>query len=199
MKITRELLRRWCAGYTDEKIATLVPEAGLTPLEIAALDIPVEDRLRVLLREELIPARDLRLLACGWAESACAKTGWDDARSIASIAVARRFAVGEATESERVEAASAAWSAVAAWSVQSAAVRAAAWSVDRSAWSARSVAEAAAEAYAYAAYASSALVALSAWSAWSAAWAATRAAQLADVVRLLKRIDEAAKGVVRHE
>ena len=158
MKITRELLRRWGACYDDQRIAELVPEAGLTPLEVAAMDIPVEDRLCVLLREDVVPARALRLLACDWAEAACVKAGWDDARSLAAIAVARRFAAGEATEAELAEAASASARAasVAAWAASAAEAAEAAWLTDDAA-------------------------------------AATRAEQLADVVRVLKRIDEAEK------
>ena len=75
MKITRKQLRLWGACYNDERIAELVPEDGLTPLEVAALDIPVNDRLWVLLREDVIPAPALRLLACDWAEAACLRTG----------------------------------------------------------------------------------------------------------------------------
>jgi hypothetical protein len=151
MKITREQLRLWGACYDDAKIAALVPEAGLTPLEIAALDIPVNDRLWVLLREDIIPARELRLLACDWAEAACLRTGWNDARSLAAIAVARRYAVGEVSAAELNAAASAAWAAAAeAWS-----------KTQPAAWAVR---------------------------------AAARAEQLADVVRVLKRIDEAAPG-----
>jgi hypothetical protein len=189
MKITRELLRRWGACYEDAKIASLLPEGGLTPLEVASLAIPAEDRLRVLLREDIIPARELRLLACGWAESACRKSGWADARSLEAIAVARRFAVGEASEAELAAARSAARSA-ARW----------AWSTSKSAWSARG---AAAEAAAAAAGVR-AMEALSAsktaeWAVQSEVWSAAAAEeaawseQLADVVRVLKRIDEAAK------
>ena len=43
---------------------------GKTPLEILDLDIPGEDRLWVVLREEIIPARELHLLACDFAEVA---------------------------------------------------------------------------------------------------------------------------------
>ena len=114
MKITREKLRLWGACYDDKRIAELVPEAGLTPLEIVALDIPAEDRLWVLLRESVIPARELRLLACGWAEAACLKTGWADERSLAAIAVARRYTVGEGTAAELAAARSAARSAAVA-------------------------------------------------------------------------------------
>ena len=114
MKITREKLRLWGACYDDEQIAALVPEDGLTPLEIAALEIPAEDRMWVLLREDVIPARAMRLLACDWAETACLRPGGADERSLAAIAVARRYAVGEATESELNAARSAAGSAASA-------------------------------------------------------------------------------------
>jgi len=199
MKITREQLRRCGAGYTDDRIATLVPADGLSPLEFAALDIPAEDRLWVLLRKDIIPARELRLLACGWAEGACRAAGWDDQRSLEAIAVARRFAVGEASEAELVEAWAAAWEA-----------RSEAWSSSSSAWSPRGAAAEAAVAASSAnrdAWSSSWWsVAGAAWltadaeeadaaAAWTADWASAsaRAEQLADVVRALQQIDEAAK------
>ena len=111
MKITRKQLRLWGACYDDAEIASLVPESGLTPMEIAALDIPAGDRLWVLIREEVLPDRALRLLACDWAEAACSRTDWTDERSMNAIAVARRFANGEASEAELAAAAAAAWSA----------------------------------------------------------------------------------------
>ena len=196
MKITRELMRQWNACYTDEKIASLVPEEGLAPLEIANLDIPVEDRLRVLLREDVIPSRDLRLLACGWAESACAKTGRNDKRSLEAIAVARRFADGEATDAELAAARSAAWAAAADSEVlYSAAARSAAWAAGWSPWLARSAAEASAEARAAAAWSAAARGSCSAWVACSEAEVAAWAEQLADAVRVIKRLNEAAKAV----
>ena len=54
MVITRELLRAWGACYSDERIAELVPESGLTPLEVCDLPIPSEDRLWTLLRPEVL-------------------------------------------------------------------------------------------------------------------------------------------------
>ena len=55
-----------CGDYTDDDAALLrrlIPAEGLTALEIADCDeVPFEDRLWALLREEVIPARDLRLL-----------------------------------------------------------------------------------------------------------------------------------------
>ena len=168
MKITREQLRLWCAGYDDERVAALVPEAGLTTLEFSELDIPAEYRLRALLREEVVPARDLRLLACGWAESACVKTGWNDQRSLEAIAVARRFAVGEATEDELAAAETAARAA------RGAAAASGAWAASAAAWSAALVDEAAS------------------WAAWSASRSAEESAcaeQLADVARVLRKIE----------
>ena len=192
MKITRELLRRWGAYYDDLRIAALVPEDGLTPLEVAALDIPEEDRLLVLLREDFIPARELRLLACDWAEAACRKAGWNDERSHTAIAVARRHADGEASESELAEAASAAWAAaeevVAAWAAaeEVVAARAAAWSADRSAERSARLARSAAEA-------AEARGLWAALAAWSDALASARAEQLADVVRVLRKIEGGTK------
>ena len=181
MKITREQQRLWGACYTDEKIAALVQADGLTPLEIAKLDIPAEDRLWLLLREEIIPARELRLLACDWAEKACEKTGWTDERSLYATAIARRFVAGNATEAELAEARSEAYAATlgsaqaAQWSAA-----AAAWSTavsdaaEAAAWSASDAAEAAEEAS----------------DAVEAAEEA-RSAQLADVVQVIERLNEA--------
>jgi len=55
MPITKELLRRCNVFYDDGLITSLVPEAGLTPLEFADRDdIPVDDRIAVLLRPEVL-------------------------------------------------------------------------------------------------------------------------------------------------
>lgn len=167
MKITRELLRKWGACYNDKRIAELVSESGLTPTEIAALDIPAEARLWVLLREEVIPARELRLLACDWAEEACEETGWNDERSLNAIAVARRFACGDATEAEldatETEARAA---ARAAWAAARAASRAASRAAGVLAASAAAV---------RASWTTTEAAAAEAWEAsraWSAAWSA---------------------------
>lgn len=172
MKITREQLRLWEACYHDAKIASLVPESGLTPLEVAALDIPVNDRLWVLLREDIIPARALRLLACDWAESACRAAGWDNEHSLNAIAVARRFAVGDADRADLTE----------AWNeAHTACVEAptAYWKAARTAWCATTVDAASA------ADAAGASAVRAAWSV--AAGAAVRGEQLADVVKVLKQ------------
>jgi hypothetical protein len=73
MIVTRQLLREWCACYTDERIAELVPDVGLTPIQLIDLDIPDPDRIwgacQVLAREDL-PA--LIALARKWAADAAA-------------------------------------------------------------------------------------------------------------------------------
>ena len=181
MKITRKQLRLWGACYDDAEIASLVPESRLTPMEIAALDIPAGDRLWVLLHEEVIPARELRLLACDWAETACHAAGWADERSLTAIAVARRFACGDATEAEldatETEARAAARTARAAAGMSSAA-----WSA---AWSAACSASGEAD-RAAAAAATSADWAAAATFTDAVAAAASAEGQLADVVKVLR-------------
>ncbi len=99
MLITRELLRTWDACYSDEKIAELVPVEGLSPLAVCDLQtVPAADRLWVLLREEIIPARELRLLACDWAERALTMVGNVAPCYAYVIAVARRHADGDASD-----------------------------------------------------------------------------------------------------
>ncbi len=181
MKITRKQFRLWAECYTPERIAELVPEEGLTPLEVAALDIPVNVRLWVLLREDIISASVLRLLACSWAQKACLAADCYDERSSKVIAVARRYARGNATEAELASAwASARVAACSAWSAWSAAW--ASWGAEAAeavAWTAvRSASEAAVGA---------ALAAVrSAAAADAGAASAVRAKQLDDVVHVLK-------------
>jgi hypothetical protein len=48
-RLTRESARAAGACYDDDRIAELVPLGGLAPTEVAALDIPPEDRVWALL------------------------------------------------------------------------------------------------------------------------------------------------------
>lgn len=109
--ITMTKVLSWgpCGCYTKDDAALLrrflPPRRGLTPLEICDLtEVPVADRLWVLLREEVIPARELRLLACRWAEEALwreRRAGREpDPRSWAAIEVSRRYADENATQQE---------------------------------------------------------------------------------------------------
>lgn len=137
--ITRELLRKWGACYDDEKIASLVPEEGMTPFQILDLDIPEFDRMWVILREDVIPASELRLLACDFAEVALQLIEDPDHRSVKAIEVARAFANGVATEEELAAARDAALAAALAAAGDVAgdaardAARAAAWGTARDA------------------------------------------------------------------
>ena len=133
-KITRELLRDWYACYSDDRIHELVPVEGLTPAQVLdRTDVPVEDRLWVVLRESVIPRRELHLLACKWAREALAVVGNPDPRSVAAIDCAERFARGKATTEELAAARDAACDAAcsaacdAAWAAARAAAWAAAW------------------------------------------------------------------------
>jgi hypothetical protein len=185
--ITVELVMSWgpCDDYPESRVRDLFGD-GLTPLQVCDLDIPAKDRLWLLLREEVIEARELRLLACRWAERVAPlydSAHPEDPACRNTIAVVRRYALGEATDDELVaaEAAALAASLNAARDASGAAARnarnawAATWAVRSAAWSAVWDARAA---------------------AWDAAWAAARVAlaaaraiardaQLADVRAVL--------------
>jgi hypothetical protein len=171
-RITRETLREWGGYcYDDEHIAALVPPGGMTPIEVLDANIPAADRLWVLLHEEVIPARELRLLAVRWARGVLdgerAAGREPAAESWAAVDVAERYARGEATDAELAIARAAAWSAA----------RAAAYAARAAAYAARAAAAAAWDAARSAAW--------SAARAAAAARDAARDAQLADVRRVL--------------
>jgi len=102
-------------------------------------DCPAADRLWVVLREECVSSRTLRLFAVWCARQALALVDNPDQRSVAACDTAERFANGEATERElaaaRAAARAAAWTAArdAAWAAASTAARDAAWAA---AWAA---------------------------------------------------------------
>jgi hypothetical protein len=143
-----------------------------TALDILAVeDCPAEDRLWVVLHDEWIPSRTMRLFAVQCARQALALVGNPDQRSVAACDVAERYADGLATDEELAAAwaaaSDAAWVAAsdAAWVAASAAAWDAAWvAASAAAWDAAwDAAWAAANAAASAA-------------AWDTAWAAARAA-----------------------
>lgn len=103
--ITRGLLKDWGAScYKEEgwgeKVNALAPEGGLTPLEVLDLTIPASDRFWVLFREEVIPAKALRLLACDFAEMALERIKLPDPRSVKAVEVSRAYASGKASIQE---------------------------------------------------------------------------------------------------
>ena len=135
-RITIKRLKSWrpCGSYMrDKRLLKLTGgRKSLTPLQIAALDITVEDRLWVLLRPEIIPEKRLHLLACDFAESVLpifeAQYPYDK-RPRAAIEAKRRWVAGEITDEELA----AAWAAArdagraAAWDAASDAASDAAW------------------------------------------------------------------------
>ena len=63
MRITADQIISWrpCYRYPDDRVHALVPGLGLTPLEIAALDIPHADRVWVLLRPKVLGEQGLQV------------------------------------------------------------------------------------------------------------------------------------------
>jgi hypothetical protein len=199
--------------YDAERIRAIAGKKRYwTALDVLALeDVPEQDRLWAVLREEFIDAPILHEFACRCAEEALKLVDKPDPRSIAAIETTRKWLRGEATDKEwaaaRDAARDAAWAAAraAAWDAAWAAARDAAWAAARDA--ARAAAEAAAWAAARdaawaaawavardAAEATEATARDAAWdaawaaaeaAAWDAAWAAARAAQIKLLVDML--------------
>ena len=151
-KITIELLEKWGSCYSHEQHLKLFGcRDFVTPMQVVKTKkIPIQDKIWVLLHPEIIPEKELRLLACDFAESALKLIENPDPRSVNAIAVSRSFAHGTATTTELAAARDAAGDA--ARDAAGDAARDAAWSAARDAGTA-------------------------AWSAWTAAWTAGDAAR----------------------
>ena len=83
--ITREFLRREGACYADDHIAALVPESGMTALELLKLDIPARDRIWGITRSGVIARETMRewltrLVGRAAAAAAAAYAAADDER-----------------------------------------------------------------------------------------------------------------------
>jgi len=140
-----------------------------TALDILAVeDCPSEDRLWVVLHDEWIPSRTMRLFAVRCARQALALIDSPDPRSVAACDVAERYANGQADDKELAAAWDAAWDAV--------------WDAARdAAWVAASAAAGAAASAA----------------AWAAAWAAASAAAWAAAWDVAWDVADAARDVAR--
>ena len=113
---------RWRACYDAGRLAALYDRPH-TPLEVLTrkdgpwAGVPDKDRLWTVLQEGVLPAKVLRLFACVCAERALLRergAGREpDARSWRAVEVARRHALGTATDAELAEA-SAAYASAAA-------------------------------------------------------------------------------------
>jgi hypothetical protein len=88
-------------------------------------DKVVVRQARLLHKVDAYTDRTLRLFACDCAERALTHATTPDPRSVNAIAVARKFAYGEATQEELAAAGDAAWAA--AWDAAGDAAWAAAW------------------------------------------------------------------------
>jgi hypothetical protein len=159
--VTSETVLSWnpCEEYDSARIdALFAGRPVLTAADIATLDIPSADCIWALLHEPFLTHKQMRGLACDFAERVVHLCG-DDPRPQAAIDAKRARLRGEITGNELTAAGSAAWAAAwaAARDAAGAAAGAAAWAAARAA--ARAAAWAAAWAAARAA-------------AWAAAWAA---------------------------
>jgi hypothetical protein len=165
--ITVEQLLKYGPCYNEETIRDLAGDKKeWTALEILALNhVPAQDRLWVVLREELVDAPILHEFACLCAESVLHMTRDADRKICRSaIETKRRWLRGDATDEELAAAWDAAWAT--AWAVAGAAGAAA----GAAAWgAARAAAGAAAGAAAWGA-ARAAAWAAAGDAAWDAAW-----------------------------
>lgn len=101
-------------------------------LDILRLDeVDAEDRLWLVLREELIDAPILHEFACRCAEMELSRINKPDARSVAAIEAKRKWLRGEISDKELVAAMDAALAA--SWPSASNAASAASWSAARDA------------------------------------------------------------------
>ena len=108
--ITINDIRSWEPCYDP---ARFLPEGWQgTALDILAVgECSVDDRLWVVLREECIDDRTIRLFAVWCARQALALIDDPDPRSVAACDVAERYANGDATSEELAAARAAAWDA----------------------------------------------------------------------------------------
>jgi hypothetical protein len=180
-KITLQEIRDLNPCYDPAKF---LPEDWTgTLLDILNVEnCPADDRLWVVLTEQFIDAKTLRLFAVWCAREALRLIENPDARSINACNVAERYANGEATDEELAAARA---SASAAWAERA---ESAAWDADSAAWAARAARAASAPWDAD----SAAWAARDARATWAAraAWAerAERAASAAQITQLVKML-----------
>lgn len=140
-KVTIEQFLAFDPCYSEEQIRELAGTKNeWTSLDILALDIPPEDRLWAVLREEFIDDPILHEFSCRCAERALSRVKNPDPRSLQAIEAKRAWLRGEITNQEMAAARAAAWCATkdakwdaaqdavyAAWNAAWCAARDAAW------------------------------------------------------------------------
>jgi len=111
-------IRKWDPCLESQQLINDHADDELKPIEILKTPLLAgrdDWRLWVVLREELIDKRTLRLFACDCAERALRKTQVKDKRCWQAIKIARKYAEGKATGAElnaaRDAARDAAWNA----------------------------------------------------------------------------------------
>lgn len=112
-RITVPMIREWRPKPCYDPTKVVSEDWSGTVLDVLALDIPIEDRFWVVLREELLSPKILCLFAVRCAREV--QHLMTDERSLKALDVAERFALGQATDDELREARAAAL-AVAYWS-----------------------------------------------------------------------------------
>ena len=103
--ITPKHLRKWNACYTDERIAELVPDEGLTLQGYLALDIPDKDKVWLATRPKVLSDYVLYNWTALIVGRALGRIGNPDPRSVAVIGYLRSRATGGPRNSEIVNAA----------------------------------------------------------------------------------------------
>lgn len=115
-KITVEQIMKWrpCSEYPKSQVQKLIGK-GKTPIEILDLDIPILDRFWVLFREEIIPERQLQLLACDFLEQVLLifeKKYHKDGESRKAIEAKRLWLDGKLSDGELKKAQNAAYAGI---------------------------------------------------------------------------------------
>jgi len=136
--ITSELLESW-------EVSDFIPKE-LLPMEVMRLfeaPIPSRDKVRVLLREEVLGRRGLVYVAARAARRARTVTGWYHSDSLRALDLCDRYAAGEDIQKEELERAIkaaevASSEAASSWAARAAANAARAIAVPRAAWTATS-------------------------------------------------------------
>ena len=116
--VTVDEVMSWepCKEYPRERVTALFADREtITALDVLEMDIPAEDRLWAVLREEMVPAPILHEFACRCAEAALMqerKAGREpDPRSWAAIEAKRKWMRGEIDDNELRAARDTAWDA----------------------------------------------------------------------------------------
>jgi hypothetical protein len=206
LTVTMDQVLSWEPCYSREQIGTLFAgRERITALDVLSMDIPVEDHLWAVLREELISPRTLRLFAVWCARQALALIDNPDPRSIMACGVAERYTNGEATAEELAAArvamvtmANAAQDAARAvewdtWGVAESVALATQYAADSVAWiAARGATKTAAGVAAGVAAetaegTSRSMARAEAWNAWDATEAMASAVQVAQLRAMLTR------------